>query len=96
MQIAIDFDDTFTRDPEGWLEVISLLQGRGHSVVCITLRSDLGFMGQEVTKQLEHIIPIVFCHGKLKRKVALEAGYKIDVWIDDMPGLIDEPGFIIG
>lgn len=95
MLVSLDYDETFTRDPEGWLEIIGLLQGRGHSVVCVTLRPDLGAMGQEVRDQLAHIIPIVFCHGQPKRKVALAAGYKIDVWIDDMPGLIDEPGIII-
>ena len=34
MLIAIDYDNTYTADPEWWDEVIRSGQERGHTIVC--------------------------------------------------------------
>lgn len=39
MNISIDFDDTYTRDPEMWNAFIRLAQASGHKVYCVTARS---------------------------------------------------------
>lgn len=83
--IALDFDGTYTADPLFWNQFIFDAQMRGHVVMIVTLRNaelDSGGM-------LDHFrgvdIPIIFCDGQSKRKVAEERGLKFDIWIDDMP-----------
>ena len=38
MLIALDYDDTFTRDPEGWLNFAKLMKSRGHEIIGVTMR----------------------------------------------------------
>ena len=40
-------------------------------------------------------IPIVYCGNESKRQACLKAGYEVDIWIDDMPAMIDG-GLLIG
>ena len=93
MTIAIDFDKTWTEDPELWRQFAADALQRGHKVVMATGResgsqnSDMGRYG--IT------IPIVFCGGVAKRKACAAAGWKVDCWIDDMPEMIGET-LIIG
>ena len=35
-------------------------------------------------------LPIVVSNGELKEVAALRAGYKVDVWVDNEPGTIQE------
>jgi hypothetical protein len=52
-------------------------------------------MGQVVLDSIGKLVPVVFAGGEWKREVALKQGYKVDVWIDDMPEYIG-PQTIIG
>lgn len=88
MIIAIDYDHTFSADPEGWSECIRLMQARGHEFVCITGRSDLPIWREPVEKDIKGLIPIVFAGDQWKDVAAKKNGWKIDVWIDDMPTAI--------
>ena len=38
MIIALDYDDTYDRDPALWNHLIGLATSRGHSVVIVTMR----------------------------------------------------------
>ena len=38
--IAIDYDNTYTADPAWWDEVIHSGQQRGHTIVCVTGRTE--------------------------------------------------------
>lgn len=87
MLISLDYDDTFTRDPDFWRKVIALGEEHGHDFVCVTGRSD----PPDFTREPEIPIPIVCTGGLTKYRIALRRGYKVDVWIDDLPGTIDEP-----
>ena len=40
MTIAIDFDKTFTADPELWLSFIRSASLRGHEIICATYRKE--------------------------------------------------------
>lgn len=88
MNIAIDFDGTFSADPEGWAQVIKLMEARGHKFVCVTGRSNEGVFGEPVIRTINGLIPIVFAGDQWKRQAALQQGWKIDVWIDDSPEYI--------
>lgn len=97
MLIALDFDNTFTADPDFWREVVARGRERGHSFVCVTGRPDeVAFyeptkhLGDEVRAALDGLMPVVFAGFEWKKVAALKAGYKIDVWIDDQPYWIQE------
>lgn len=93
MIIAIDFDNTFTADPEAWREVILMMQAKGHKFVCVTGRSD-DEMGDQVRKAIDGLIPIVFAGSRWKREAAKRSGWDVDVWIDDMPEMVGQQNLI--
>lgn len=84
MLIAIDYDETYTEDPEFWDLVIGLAVNRGHSVICATMRHR--YEGQEIIDNLGHKVErIIFTGRKAKVPAVHEAGYYPSVWIDDSP-----------
>ena len=83
MKISIDYDNTFSADPEGWRQVIDLMISRGHEVICITKRP--AWKMQEVIDS----VPVkVIGADRFKIEAATMAGHKVDVWIDDKPETI--------
>ena len=91
MNIGLDFDDTYTRDPEAWNEFIRYFTSRGHKIYCTTFR----FPDQcaAVYNTIGMVIGNDNCHFTgytAKRPFMNSKGIIIDVWIDDMPILIDK------
>jgi len=89
MNLALDYDDTYTRDPIFWDLMIDLAQSRGHKVYCVTARSDSH--SDEVYDALGRSLgndAILFTSGVAKRSYAYSQGINIDVWIDDNPNMI--------
>lgn len=84
---AIDFDNTISRDPEGFLAIMHLLEMRGHVCYVVTARpsdlypEDLNFLKDKGYR-------VFFTELKAKRKFMEAQGIHIDVWIDDSPGAI--------
>lgn len=95
MIVSIDYDGTFTADPEIWTEIIKLLQARGHQVICTTNRRAESPGSQEVRNNLEALVPIVFAGNQFKRDAAKQQGWKVDVWMDDNPGTISNDDFLL-
>lgn len=97
--IAIDFDDTYTADPEGWRAVIDMMRARGHEFICVTARNDHGKMADEVLEEFKSkdgiYMSVVFAGFDLKRAAAEKLGYKVDIWIDDCPSMIDKQVFLL-
>jgi len=85
MLFAVDFDGTFSRDPVLFRALVALGRRMGHTFVLVTGRSDEGQWGAEVRRAVSDLMPIVFANNGWKRAAAEAAGYKVDVWIDDMP-----------
>jgi hypothetical protein len=89
VNISIDFDDTYTRDPEMWNAFIRLAQASGHKVYCVTARSwredeqVLGSVGQVVGRE-----NCYFTALQGKKAFMAASGIIIHVWIDDMPHMI--------
>lgn len=89
MKIGLDFDNTYTRDPEAWNTFIRYFTGRGHTVYCVTYRYQ-----SEWTEVLATIGEVIghdrcfFTGGRAKHPYMIDQGIYIDVWIDDMPQLI--------
>jgi hypothetical protein len=92
MNISIDFDDTYTRDPQLWNEFVCSAHAKGHTVYCVTARGM--HYSDEVTEVTDSIGKFVsphnciFTDGKPKRQFCLDIGIVIHVWIDDMPEAI--------
>jgi hypothetical protein len=84
MIVALDFDGTFTEDPEGWSGVIALFKARGHTIYIVTMRHPE--VEEAIPNFIKHIVDDIFYTGRLaKRKFMESKGIKIDVWIDDNP-----------
>ena len=85
MNIALDYDNTYTLDSDLWDVFIKLLAMRGHTVYIVTMRY--------VTQPIEPILDLVpgnvhYTSGKAKRKFMTEHNIRIDVWVDDIPDFI--------
>jgi hydroxymethylpyrimidine pyrophosphatase-like HAD family hydrolase len=90
MNIALDYDNTYTRDPEFWRMVISAAQYRGHTVYCVTARTPN--QSQEVYDSIGKVIGGDNCYFTsmgAKKDYMFSKGISIDVWIDDMPFFIE-------
>lgn len=88
MIISLDFDDTYTRDPEAWKQFIKLFRSRGHTVYVVTMRYEL-YEGDLVKRELAHLVDGIFFTGRLlKEKFMLDRGIMVQVWVDDMPRAI--------
>lgn len=85
MIFGIDYDGTFSRDPDFWEDFVNLATVYDHQCVLVTGRSDDGEYGAQVKRDVGALMPIVFAGAKWKREAALKKGWKVDVWIDDNP-----------
>lgn len=92
MNIALDFDKTYTADPELWLSFIDNARKRGHNVYVVTMRYGDGWEKDQVHKELAHHVDgMIFTSREAKRKHALDNhGIHFDIWIDDNPEMIGE------
>ena len=87
MNIALDFDDTYTRDPELWDQFISIARSRGHDIRVVTFRKST-----MRDSALDNIgIPVIYTEFTQKRKFTNKLGWIVDVWIDDSPEFIVNP-----
>lgn len=93
--IALDFDCTFTSDIEFWRLFVRLCAKRGHRVVLVTARHDTpenhalvsDVIGAPTVALLSGT---VFTSRGPKRPGAAKRGYKIDIWIDDLPEFVGD------
>jgi hypothetical protein len=90
MNISLDYDETYTRDPVAWDEFIVLMKARGHTVYCVTLRSPKLHESLEVMSDLNgKVDAIFFTNRTAKRSFMSNQGLWVDVWVDDMPIFIE-------
>lgn len=86
MRIALDFDGTYTADPEFWSNFVHACKDNGDDVRIVTYRYP--HQEAELLKWLVQIIPVHYTSHQPKRRFLAERGIEIDIWIDDMPELI--------
>jgi hypothetical protein len=88
--ISIDFDGTWTRDPPAWRAFAKMLDRRGHTVIVTTNRYDVPFFSGQVRRAVgtSAVREVIFAGAKPKRQAARERGYKVDVWVDDIPEMV--------
>lgn len=79
MKIALDYDGTYTLDPEFWDAFIFEAKDRGHSVVIVTSRS------KDEPIESKTACHVIYCSYDAKEKF-----YNPDIWIDNDPRYITE------
>lgn len=84
MDIALDYDDTYTLKPEFWDAFIAHARADGNRVYIVTMRYE-----HEKPEDLEGKVDAIFCTGRIaKRLFMYSKGIHIHVWIDDRPEFI--------
>jgi hypothetical protein len=89
MNIALDYDDTYTRDPKLWLGFIKAATAAEHDIRIVTMRFKHEFTSMDPAL-LETRIPIIFTSSLAKQPECERHGFHVHVWIDDNPRAINE------
>lgn len=84
MTFGIDFDETFSRHPKFFHELLDLIEKYNHKAVIVTARFK-GMNNQDVHETTRDRLPIVFTGMNSKREYCEANNIYIDVWVDDSP-----------
>lgn len=84
MKIALDYDGTFTADPEFWLKFIALAHEHNHEVLVATMRTpeEKDTLDDRLVALVPQIVPT---SRRAKLPYLAAFGIKPDVWIEDQP-----------
>ena len=87
MLIALDYDNTYTKDPDFWLAFLKLAEEHGHQVCVATMRTteEKDDMCDRLFEVCHQIIPT---HRNAKLPFLASWGLKPHIWIDDQPHFI--------
>ena len=95
MVISVDWDGTAGADPELFEIFIVAAKLRGHVVLLCTQRNaEQGPEIQEFADRMD--INVVWAYGFSKLEATANAGFPVDVWIDDNPISVYTPMFYRG
>src|SRR6266511_2012027 len=83
MLIALDYDDTYTRDPELWINFVRSAQMSGHEVICVTMKHELE--GLDMDGQLTSRVRVIYTGRKAKIPYLKALWITPDIWIDERP-----------
>jgi hypothetical protein len=79
--IALDYDNTYSDDPELWDEFVSSAQKRGHLVFGVTFR--------RADQPVKMPVEVIYTGGVLKADYLRQIDFpEPSIWIDDYPELI--------
>ena len=86
MNIALDYDGTYTLNPEFWDSFIEKSVAEGHDIRVVTVRDDRYDRTPDIA-ELEFFCPVVFTRGVAKKWYCEQflPFWGVDVWIDDRP-----------
>lgn len=87
MIFSLDYDGTYTADPELWLNFVKQAQERGHTIVCITMRYPYENV---MDPRLTELVNVVYTSRKAKKQEAKMQGVVPNIWIDDNPDWLYE------
>ncbi len=88
MNIALDYDGTYTADPDFWYEFINTAKVRGHDVFIVTFRDEDYDKNDELTFLEEDGVDIFYTKGVAKVWWMEQFGCRVDIWIDDTPAAL--------
>lgn len=109
MTFAFDYDGTLKSSAyhdksecRMWAEVFGTLINCGHSILIVTMRNGSEADREDVERWrgLANVIyktTVIYCGERgLKDEVCRSEGYRVDIWVDDMPDSIRQPVPMIG
>ena len=87
MIIALDYDETYTADPELWYWFVKRAKDRGHKVYVVTMRfpDEVDEIKVCLGNVVDKIIPT---SHRFKLNYLVGLGIIVDIWIDDCPSYI--------
>lgn len=86
MNIALDYDGTYTNEPNMWLRFVLDAQSHGHNVYIVTMRYPSETNPLQFDERLRALgCRVIATSRKAKRPACQEAGVKIHIWVDDNP-----------
>lgn len=88
IHFALDYDETFTADPQFFSDFIAKAKVAGHAVYLVTARRDTEENWEQIDADLTHWgcqVPIIFTSLESKLTACHRRGLKVDIWIDDDP-----------
>lgn len=86
LSIALDYDNTYSADPEFWNMVITMAQTFGHDIRAVTAR-DIDQDRTQPLVELESRLQVIYTSGIAKEFFCTHFanGFVPDIWIDDKP-----------
>lgn len=87
--ISVDYDDTYTEDPEMFEQIMELMKKRGHIPVIVTARNK---EKHPISSRFE----VFYTNGENKAQFMRNVGLEVDIWIDDWPELIGNTRVLSG
>ena len=94
MTISIDYDKTFSSDPEMWGQFAKSSAASGNQVVMISRRPDTEQDRNEITAALgdyaSSFSSVLLVGEQFKDAAAKAAGINVDVWVDDSPQFVKQ------
>ena len=85
INIAIDYDETITKDTYAWSQIMQLMHNLGMKVYVVTYRNDRESFGLEYLMASDFIEKVVFTARNGKKAFCENLGIFIDIWVDDNP-----------
>lgn len=85
---ALDYDGTYTADPDMWDTFIADAVSRGHSFIVATMR----YLTENLEMVPKGIERIVYTSRKAKYEEVHRQGFSPTIWIDDMPHFLFNGG----
>lgn len=82
MNIAIDYDNTYTAAPALWTGFINGALYGGHDIAFVTVCPRRGDISEAAVR---HGISVFFTEGEQKQSFCERIGWVPDIWIDDDP-----------
>jgi hypothetical protein len=83
MRIALDYDQTYTLDPDFWDLVIAAAKSRGHDILFLTMRRPDEPIYPHPDPELD--IRVIYTSRRAKVQFAEANELQIDIFIDDCP-----------
>jgi hypothetical protein len=104
LTFGIDYDETITENFDLFGSIIKSIEDSGNQAVIVTGRSKIGAWETEVLDTVDYLInkfnikniPVVFSGSQWKKEAAKEAGYTINIWIDNSPEYIGKQYILSG
>lgn len=93
LNIAIDYDDTFTADPAAIAALANLMRGYGHHVMLVSCRRNTEENVDQIMESLHQhhcMMPIYLTGLGAKRPFMEGHAVNVDIWIDDKPESVKE------